>query len=312
MCARCHRWNLSPIEERWEALEECEKAFRDTVLRVSTEHIGLARLREGLDLIRIGEPLRPEFAAWRYGREFHRRRTGALVAAVSVAGGFSGLVLASPLMALVSLAWPVYSLARPRRSALRGNRPGRIVSNMGETLEINSLDWGRPRLRPGGGREGAWQLEIEHGPYVLQRQDPSTVDSPLAMQRREVAVRKSAILTGREAEHALALLLPHFNTMGARPRRIRTAVAAIEQSGGPEHYFATAETEARRRGVAELSIGALPLAVRLALEIAANEESERRAMAGELHLLERAWRDAEEIAAVADNLVMPGSMHAGG
>lgn len=40
----------------------------------------------------------------------------------------------------------------------------------------------------------------------------------------------------------------------------------------------------------------------LALEMALNEESERRAMAGELALLEAAWREAEEIAAIADAL----------
>jgi hypothetical protein len=25
VCARCARWNLSPIETRWEAVEECER-----------------------------------------------------------------------------------------------------------------------------------------------------------------------------------------------------------------------------------------------------------------------------------------------
>ncbi len=30
---------------------------------MSTDNIGLARLREGLELVRIGEPQRPEFAA---------------------------------------------------------------------------------------------------------------------------------------------------------------------------------------------------------------------------------------------------------
>src|ERR671933_2075852 len=63
ICARCRRWNLSPIEERWEAIEECERRFRATRTRVSTEHIGLARLPEGLELVRIGAPLRPEFPA---------------------------------------------------------------------------------------------------------------------------------------------------------------------------------------------------------------------------------------------------------
>jgi len=52
----------------------------------------------------------------------------------------------------------------------------------------------------------------------------------------------------------------------------------------------------------------LPRAVRLALVIAANEESERRAMDGELAALEQQWRDAEEIAAIADDLFLPASV----
>ena len=64
VCRKCERWNLTPLEERWEAIEECERAFRDTRLRVSTDNIGLARLREGLELVRIGEPQRPR---WRRG-----------------------------------------------------------------------------------------------------------------------------------------------------------------------------------------------------------------------------------------------------
>ena len=27
VCRRCERWNLSPIEERWEAIEDCERLF---------------------------------------------------------------------------------------------------------------------------------------------------------------------------------------------------------------------------------------------------------------------------------------------
>jgi len=39
------------------AIEECERAFRDTRLRVTTTNIGLARLRNGTELVRIGSPL---------------------------------------------------------------------------------------------------------------------------------------------------------------------------------------------------------------------------------------------------------------
>ena len=67
VCRGCANWNLSPLEQRWDAVEECERMYRDTIVRVSTDNIGLATVREGLDLVRIGKPLRPEFAAWRYG-----------------------------------------------------------------------------------------------------------------------------------------------------------------------------------------------------------------------------------------------------
>jgi hypothetical protein len=49
----------------------------------------------------------------------------------------------------------------------------------------------------------------------------------------------------------------------------------------------------------------------LALEMALHEQSERCALEGELAELERAWREAEEIAAIADGLVVPaGVRHA--
>src|SRR3954447_22125183 len=90
VCRKCERWNLTPLEERWEAIEECERLYRDSRLRVSTENIGLARLREGLELVRVGEPLRPEMAAWRYGDQFGRRRKKNLLwtgAGVATAAG---------------------------------------------------------------------------------------------------------------------------------------------------------------------------------------------------------------------------------
>ena len=42
---------------------------------------------------------------------------------------------------------------------------------------------------------------------------------------------------------------------------------------------------------------------RLALEMASNEDAERRALRGELAQLKEAWREAEEVAAIADHLL---------
>ena len=72
ICTRCGRWNLSPLEERWEAIDECERLFRGTRLRYSTDNIGLARVGEHLELVRIGPALLPEIASWRYGARIER------------------------------------------------------------------------------------------------------------------------------------------------------------------------------------------------------------------------------------------------
>ncbi len=44
--------------------------------------------------------------------------------------------------------------------------------------------------------------------------------------------------------------------------------------------------------------------------MAANEDAERRALQGELATLERAWQEAEEIAAIADDLLLPTGVRA--
>jgi hypothetical protein len=91
VCPTCGRWNLSPLEERWEAIEECERAFRATSVRTSTENIGLARLRDGTGLVRVGRPLRPEFAAWRYGAQFAGRQARSLLSLASLGGAGLGV-----------------------------------------------------------------------------------------------------------------------------------------------------------------------------------------------------------------------------
>jgi hypothetical protein len=96
VCRRCERWNFSPIEERWEAVEDLERMFRETRVRASTENVGLARHREGLELVRIGQPLRPEFAAWRYGDQFGRRRRRAILDGVGGIGVFAANVKRAP------------------------------------------------------------------------------------------------------------------------------------------------------------------------------------------------------------------------
>jgi len=114
VCAHCARWNLTPIEERWEAVEECERAFRSRRVRAQTDNVGLAALADGTELIRIGAPLRSEFAAWRYGRVLTGRLqrrvivgTGAAaVTGAAVASGVGATTVATAVIA----AGPLFAL----------------------------------------------------------------------------------------------------------------------------------------------------------------------------------------------------------
>jgi hypothetical protein len=61
-----------------------------------------------------------------------------------------------------------------------------------------------------------------------------------------------------------------------------------------------------RSGDEQTPLFRLPAVDRLALEMAANEDIERRAFLGELESLHAAWKDAEEIAAIADEMFTDG------
>jgi hypothetical protein len=312
VCRRCERWNLSPLEERWEAIEECERLYSSTRLRVSTDNIGLARLREGLELVRIGQPQRPEFAAWRYGDQFGRRRRRhliyttagiAVVAGVAIAGPVTGFI-AGGSWGLWQAANALRELYEARRVRLRLHLPG-----LDEPAVIRKRHLHDARL-VSASDVGTWQLHVAH-----ERTDESrfwwdslrTVTSPAA----DAGPRELTVLSGDDALRVAGQLLPKLNAAGARAPQVQSAVRLIEEVGEPAQLFAVQAERgrpgprSRRTPTRGLVIGELPTEVRLALEMAAHEETERRALEGELALLEEAWRDAEEVAAIADDMFLP-------
>jgi hypothetical protein len=109
------------------------------------------------------------------------------------------------------------------------------------------------------------------------------------------------VLRGPEAVRVAGQLLPAVNRYGGTRPEVQAAVSELERVLHPERYFAHVATERR---LANTPLPKLPGIVRLAIEMAAHEESERRALEGELAELERAWQDAEEIAAISDSLLL--------
>jgi hypothetical protein len=105
VCRSCDNWNLSPLEERWEAVEACERLYRGTPIRVSTENIGLATMSEGTDLVRVGKPLRPEFAAWRYGSRMRKRRLRGMSSMAAQVATDSAAMAVGSVAALFGVAF---------------------------------------------------------------------------------------------------------------------------------------------------------------------------------------------------------------
>ena len=286
VCRKCERWNLTPLEERWEAVETCERIFRGTRIRTSSENIGLARHPEGLELVRIGKPLRPEFAAWRYGDQFGRRRNRMIlyggVAGLATTGGIvaSGMLVGLAGGALVfDLAHLAFQLSVHRaRIRIRGSDG--TVKRMGR----NDV-WSATRIEATDDEVG-FRIQTATGVWVDGHRE---------------------WLEGEVGRRALAAILPSFNVMGARNQAVRTAVSEIESRGGPQQFLrnvAGRQESYSRNGLGGY-VNRMPKPIKLGLEMALHEEDERRALEGELWRLERAWRDAEEIAGIADNLLLP-------
>ena len=314
VCRSCERWNLTPIEERWEAIEECERLFRNTKLRMSTEHIGLARASEGLELVRVGDPQRPEMAAWRYGDQFGKRRrryymiaAGGIVAAGALASGYAALGLfAGGGTTLLNLGAQGFYHARNRRVVARVPTPDGIVNVTRAQI---------PRAKILGVGQSGWKLSIEHagppavkGEIKLWERLPESLGGP----KYEVG---EVDLEPRDALPVLAVLLPVVNGRGGSKQHVQSAVQLIEESADTSKLLATAASIEKKRwnvsawhGLPQGSLSTIPLEARLALEMLTHEDDERRALGGELALLEERWKEAEEIANVSDNIFLPVSV----
>jgi hypothetical protein len=310
VCPTCSSWNLSPLEERWEAIEDCERLFRGTLVRVSTDNIGLARLADGLELIRVGKPLRPEFAAWRYGRHFGtRRRKVALMGGAGVAGAALAGVALGPTIAPALGLGAISIVAVPGLTTVMGVIPmvgilaardyithDRVVARLAQgkrLVTVRAKHIGDVELDLAGAGEGRASLVVHHDTGWTEFKDAAAI-------------------------HATSVIISGANRYGADHTRIQDAVREIEHAGDAARFLSAASRRNSWRGGHLMSLvnqyrqlGAMKLSPveRLALEMAVHEENERRALEGELAVLESAWRDAEKIAAICDDDLTPPKLY---
>jgi hypothetical protein len=173
-------------------------------------------------------------------------------------------------------------------------------------------------------RNGVMMVRRRHlAESSLSRSD----DGQLALELR--FKNGSDRFVGREAERIASIIIPKVNRFGGSKKAVAEAVAEIESVGSTEAYLdrltriSRDYTRPSKRGKkyqryfreqewqqGDKGLFGLPGPHRLAFEMALHEESERRAMHGELSELERAWREAEEIAGISDSLLLPSSVSA--
>ena len=300
VCPRCARWNLSPIEERWEAVEAAEKLFRDARMRVQSENVGMARLPDGTRLIRVGQAVPGELAAWRYGTQLLQRRkryliaTGASVAAVvglyggisAVSGGFLGFIGVSQWF-------------QRHRAQKIVHRVSKLEDPDGRGLIIRRWHIDGMSLHPTSA-ERILEVQVRDA----HREKPDERRRGLFSSRPVESGSGDIIaLSGEPARALLSRAMIYVNKAGASRRSLEEANRILVDAGSATILLRDAASGGAALGKkAGDDLGVLEGPGALAFEMALNEESERRALEGELAALEAAWREAEEIAAIADAL----------
>ena len=198
---------------------------------------------------------------------------GAAASAGLAAGAIS-------LTALLQSGQFINMVARHRSVVRIPTRSGGVLKVKNRQLEL---------ARFGRYYDGAWYVKIDR------------------RNRRGVLYD----ISGPDAQRVAALLLPRVNITGARHRHVSEAVGVIEEQGGSQAFINHLIEEppfSDRRGYTPeqgLPFKYLPRTYRLAFEMALHEEQERQFLNGELRGLESAWHSAEEIAAIADDLLVP-------
>ncbi|MHB1310808.1 MAG: hypothetical protein ACYC3L_02235 [Gemmatimonadaceae bacterium] len=301
ICPSCRRWNLSPSEERWDAIDECERLFERTRLRMSTDNIGLARIAEGTELVRVGTAMRPEMAAWRFGAQLAARRrkymltvTGGVILTV---GLYVGTKTAGFGFVAGNWAWNLVKGGYERATRLvlpmpttEGRKRAVTRNSAGVIVDASGLLDAPPRIETRHARDAKLSLGGDEG---------STLGLVVP-----VVGGINARYYDAEVRGVAPKLLARINRSGGKKEQERLAVEMLERVANdraPDLFTGLMHQYAAKTSATKL-LKDFGEPLNLALEMALQEQRERELLAGELLDLENAWREAEELARIADSL----------
>jgi hypothetical protein len=274
VCGRCARWNLAPFDDRLERIEALADAAAQGKLLAKTDQIALLRW-QGYDLVRVGRPPRVELASWRYGERLKQqsREKAKIVVPVIVVG--VGLTIAlnaavgggfgAMLYNIGTLGDAVYTGIIGRRRVALAEPP--ICASCHTPMRVQAR-------------------HVQHARLVADRADALALVLSCPACHRE-----GAMLTGPEAGQALRQGLTYLNVRKHARRRAADAAREVDAVGGPDQLI-------QRVARQDVLIHRIPNERRVALEMAVDEHLE-------VLELERQWREAEELAQIADGDLSP-------
>ena len=272
VCPACSRWNLTPLEDRWETLEACERAVRDEGrILVRTENLSLVGVGEG-GLIRVGSPPRSEFVDWRYGPR--------LVETPSSTGFWARLITRF----LARLPEPPPEGYDPYRGifGVVDQTPWLASPFLGAASSLTYLFSQLP-LAP---RCPSCSRPLALRPWEFQRLRLSAEGTGPALLAHCAFCDGEVLVSVREARPVLRLGLGLVTPSGILRAVSTEAASILDESGDPESFIATLSVDLP-------TLGELDTEARAGLLIALDEGAEAEA-------LESEWREAEELAAIMD------------
>lgn len=269
VCSRCSRWNLTPFDDRLERIEAVARAASGGRVAAATEQVALIRWQR-YDFVRVGKPPRVELATWRYGERLRTRQRERMKVVLPLTIAAIGVGVAASVAAgggfgfvvwnLHSMADWVYVRMVGRRKVVMAEPP--ICAHCGSFMQLRARHVQHARVVPDAHADVAVVLSCPQ------------------------CHREGAQVTGTEAVRVLRQGLTYLNVTRSGRKRAEDAAREVDQVGGPDRLV---------RDVAqrELTLRSLRPERRLALEMAVDERAE-------VEEIERQWREAEEIADIAD------------
>jgi hypothetical protein len=269
VCPRCSRWNLTPFDDRLERIEAVARAAQAGRIAGSTDQVALIRW-ERYDFVRVGKPPRVELATWRYGERLRNRQRERMKVVVPLTVAAIGLGIVANVAAgggFGVIVWNIHRAVDWVYLRIVGSRRVSLIES------------------PICARCGSiMELRARHVQYA--RVVPDTHADMGVLLSCPRCHQEGAQLTGIEAVQVLRQGLTYLNLVRGGRRRAEEAAREVDRVGGPDRLL---------RDVAqrELTLRSLRPERGLAFEMAVDERAE-------VEELEQQWREAEEIADIAD------------